>query len=175
MFFCRVKKYGAGDKIPKHRYGVYSKEWPLEREKIISETRTKLQTAFTKSQWEMMRNRRHCGSMDSLLKPVKEKSDKGLLANENSYKSVSKMLLNIHGGIKNNVQQPTKSTGILEPKMKTEALESSGTLMCTNKYKVNENRNQYRILTQGDRLNEKKLYWNTCRRFSKNLPSNIIN
>ncbi|GJQ66132.1 hypothetical protein Trydic_g4197 [Trypoxylus dichotomus] len=31
----RLQHFGDGDKIPYHRYGVYSKEWPIERRKLI--------------------------------------------------------------------------------------------------------------------------------------------
>ncbi|XP_060536773.1 dual specificity protein phosphatase CDC14C-like [Cylas formicarius] len=39
----RLQRYGEGDKIPKHRFGIYSKKWPIERETIIRETRRKFQ------------------------------------------------------------------------------------------------------------------------------------
>lgn len=37
----RVQHYGEGDKIPQHRYGIYSIEWPKERERLINEMQTK--------------------------------------------------------------------------------------------------------------------------------------
>ncbi|KAK4885945.1 hypothetical protein RN001_002216 [Aquatica leii] len=31
----RLQHFGDGDKIPHHKYGIYSKVWPIEREKLI--------------------------------------------------------------------------------------------------------------------------------------------
>lgn len=36
----RTEHFGGGDKIPKHKYGVYSKLWPLHRKKILAQIQT---------------------------------------------------------------------------------------------------------------------------------------
>lgn len=158
-----MKKYGAGDKIPKHRYGIYSKEWPKEREKLVNETKAKLQRAFTKSQWEVMNTRRNSTSIDSLLKPNTRKSVKSLLPSEPvGYKKVTKMILSIHGGISMNQKS---------------AKDISGTVFLPTGHKsdveqvneLNGNRGHFQNATQGDRLNEKKVYWNSSASFSRNL------
>lgn len=172
MHIFRVKKYGAGDRIPRHRYGIYSKEWPIEREKIINETRTKLQTAFTKSQWEKaLKIRKHSVSMDSITRPIKQyKSNKKILQNENvCYKDVSKMLLNIHSGDRCEKQNSKVKSGILvQPLLKNEAYKMENiedeNQMFVNRYS-NDNRIQYRNISQGDKLNEKKTYWHTGKPF----------
>lgn len=50
LFYSRLQHYGEGDKIPRHRYGIYSKQWPMEREKAIRDARQGIQTTFTRSQ-----------------------------------------------------------------------------------------------------------------------------
>lgn len=40
----RLQHFGDGDKIPHHRYGVYSKEWPLERRRLIFQAQKTLET-----------------------------------------------------------------------------------------------------------------------------------
>lgn len=35
MLHCRLQHFGEGDRIPHHKYGIYSKEWRNEREKLI--------------------------------------------------------------------------------------------------------------------------------------------
>lgn len=56
---------------------------------------------FTKSQWEIIKDRRHSTNMDSLIKPVKQQKFTKNLSNDTlGYKSVSKMLLSIHRGVR---------------------------------------------------------------------------
>lgn len=33
----RTEHFGGGDKIPRHKYGIYSKLWPLHRKKILAQ------------------------------------------------------------------------------------------------------------------------------------------
>lgn len=37
----RVQHYGEGDKIPQHKYGIYSIEWPKERDRLINQAKAK--------------------------------------------------------------------------------------------------------------------------------------
>ncbi|CAH1991276.1 unnamed protein product [Acanthoscelides obtectus] len=45
----RMRKFGASDKLPRHRYGIYSKQWPLDRERILVEARKKIQINLPRS------------------------------------------------------------------------------------------------------------------------------
>lgn len=35
MYNCRLEHFGEGDKIPKHKFGIYSKMWPIQRKKLL--------------------------------------------------------------------------------------------------------------------------------------------
>ncbi|KAK9884003.1 hypothetical protein WA026_004938 [Henosepilachna vigintioctopunctata] len=50
----RSKNYGDGDKIPRHKYGVYSKMWPVERAKILREVRRKYTAQYSVSDPEQI-------------------------------------------------------------------------------------------------------------------------
>ncbi|KAJ8925290.1 hypothetical protein NQ315_009119, partial [Exocentrus adspersus] len=65
----RALKYGDGDKIPKHKYGIYSKIWPKEREKLINGARKKIQKSFTKVQLEKLsKQKRLSMSLESVVR-----------------------------------------------------------------------------------------------------------
>lgn len=121
--------------------------------------------------------------MDSLLKPLKEqKCSKNLLPNETvGYKSVSKMLSSIHGGTRgdtnlNQQNAKNKSAITVQPKVNTayHRNETFQQINITNKYR-NENSAHFNVLTQGDKLNEKKVYWNSSRNFPRNLSPSVMN
>ncbi|KAL3287910.1 hypothetical protein HHI36_002367 [Cryptolaemus montrouzieri] len=45
----RCKHYGDGDKIPRHKFGIYSKIWPVERGKILREARRRYANQYSAS------------------------------------------------------------------------------------------------------------------------------
>lgn len=56
LFVCRLHHFGEGDKIPHHKYGIYSKEWPKEREKVIRHV-----------QRRRLENQGHCSRAKSVI------------------------------------------------------------------------------------------------------------
>ncbi|XP_022902571.1 dual specificity protein phosphatase CDC14C-like [Onthophagus taurus] len=49
----RMNHFGDGDKIPKFRFGVYSKEWPLERKRMIILAQKNIKNAEDKKKFRM--------------------------------------------------------------------------------------------------------------------------
>lgn len=154
----RVRKYGAGDKIPRHKYGVYSKEWPLEREKIIAEAKNKMQKTFTKPQLEQMpkkqiilTDRDSCPS-----NTMQQKMFKKLLPYENtSFKSVTKLLSSVRGIDKNSyIAYPTEVQHLTYNKSQ-KFLKFSKQIISSDVQK----KGTIKFTTQGDKLNEKKYSW----------------
>lgn len=93
----RTSKYGDNDKIPRHKYGIYSKLWPREREKIINEARKKIQKTFTKSQLEQLSKQKRLLTNPD-IDPSKQKKLLKMYDNDmNSHRTVSKLLSSIHG------------------------------------------------------------------------------
>ncbi|XP_050293486.1 dual specificity protein phosphatase CDC14C-like isoform X2 [Anthonomus grandis grandis] len=113
----RLQNYGEGDKIPRHKYGIYSKTWPMEREKAIRENRQKIQTKFTSVQLE------NCMQAQ---KKLKISSIERLLGTEaklypssgDSFKNISKLLCSMHG--LSRTQDPTHSHTKVRPQSRSE-------------------------------------------------------
>ncbi|KAG5879920.1 hypothetical protein JTB14_014393 [Gonioctena quinquepunctata] len=169
----RMKKYGSGDKIPRHKYGIYSKVWPIQREKIIAESRKKIQRSFTKSQMEKIsKQKKYSASMDSFSgKRKQEKVIKKLGLNEfTPYKSVSKLISSLHG-VSKNITQPAMSSLLqfnnAQPRIsaypKSEYEQRNNISFETDNHKrrrTDNDRNATRnAKTQGDKLNEIKAGW----------------
>lgn len=38
----RMRHYGDETRMPQHKYGIYSKQWPIDRSRIINDARKKL-------------------------------------------------------------------------------------------------------------------------------------
>nr|XP_023012477.1 dual specificity protein phosphatase CDC14B-like [Leptinotarsa decemlineata] len=160
----RIKKYGSDDKIPRHKYGIYSREWPLERERIIVEARRKIQKSFTKSQLEKIsKQKRYSASMDSFSKNSKQqKAVKKLGPNEIiPYKSVSKFISSFHGP--NRDPAPSNMSSIvqinrLQPKISNYPKSEYAEEKVTNHLKLREKQDTKNV-TQGDKLNEIKASW----------------
>lgn len=71
--------------------------WPRDREKIINETRKKIQKTFTKSQLEKLSKQKRFVTSPDLVTSKHEKLF-NIFGNEiNSHSSVSKLLSSIHG------------------------------------------------------------------------------
>ncbi|CAH1163818.1 unnamed protein product [Phaedon cochleariae] len=195
----RVRKYGAGDKIPKHKYGIYSKQWPIEREKIILEARKRIQSTFTKSQLDKLaRQKKISASVDAISRDIKQQRISKNPSAAISYKSVSKLINSAHGSVKS--QAPINMSTILPPPMRmnlesqlmsskpefvtheaVKSLDSTGSPHSNIKASSNkilrkftpEKRNK-NLTTQGDKLNEIKASWRHNKVLNNNLESTLL-
>ncbi|XP_017786552.1 PREDICTED: dual specificity protein phosphatase CDC14B-like [Nicrophorus vespilloides] len=78
----RLEHYGEGDKLPHHKYGIYSKMWQIERKKMIlmAHKRTLMEESknpqknFT--QYEIYRVKQREKELQNLFKKIKENEQK---------------------------------------------------------------------------------------------------
>ncbi|KAF7277897.1 hypothetical protein GWI33_009150 [Rhynchophorus ferrugineus] len=90
----RLQHYGEGDKIPRHKYGIYSNIWPAEREKLIKESRRNIQQQLSKMQSDnivQMKQKSKAFSVDKLINDAKNLKSSG-----DNFKSVCKLLSPVH-------------------------------------------------------------------------------
>ncbi|CAG9764811.1 unnamed protein product [Ceutorhynchus assimilis] len=92
----RLEKYGESNRIPRHKYGIYSKVWPTEREKLLRETRKKLQSSFTKSQLEALTQAQNTRKLITVEK-MSDNDSKIFPTTGDSFKNISKLLSSVHG------------------------------------------------------------------------------
>lgn len=82
----RVRHYGEGDKIPRHKYGIYSVQWPKDRERFLQ---------LTKRGPGPDEKKRQVQSAQSSSRPgirYHEFSKKKILQGREEFKGISKML-----------------------------------------------------------------------------------
>lgn len=89
----RVRHYGEGDKVPRHKYGIYSIEWPKEKERLIEAARKR------KEQWALSghepakEKKRQVQSANSRCTRYHEFPKKKILQNQDQeFKNISRML-----------------------------------------------------------------------------------
>lgn len=185
--YFRLHKYGTADKIPRHKYGIYSKQWPLEREKIISETRKKFQLNFMKSQVERIsQQKKISASVDSMAKAKQARSiGRATPTEPNFYKSISRLLSSVQGtnvverenptynGALTRISKPNLMRGNfeqsrLEPKnsMRSSKISQhsrqtySTSKSIVQKENAEDTYSQLKLkVSQGDRLNKIKAAW----------------
>lgn len=161
----RLQHFGDGDKIPHHRYGVYSKEWPIERRRLILQAQKSLDSQ-DKHLTRLKANspQRLSAPMSKPLSTHRSKrpeSEKRRTCphKEKEYQKIAKYILQPHNIADTNDDNDfDKSIKIIEPLYynvnlcnKFKELSNIGS---TNVKKVNERAESEK--TQGDRLNEIK-------------------
>lgn len=64
--------------MPQHKYGIYSKQWPIDRNKIISEARKKFRLSELNALREIDENQylRHVSKMLSKVRAVDDTKDR---------------------------------------------------------------------------------------------------
>ncbi|CAG9863305.1 unnamed protein product [Phyllotreta striolata] len=167
----RIRQYGA-DKIPKHKYGIYSKEWPMERERIITDAKRKIQDSFTSAQMERtLYRKRISSSTDSFTRNSVQVSRR--VGSSNSFK----MGINSKSQ-KSNQCEAKDASGMWEPVQAKfsnfSSVESHNAKKRRGEMCVQSNWNRNSQGTQGDKLNLIKANWgynmNEIRGYSSIIP-----
>ncbi|XP_030762540.1 dual specificity protein phosphatase CDC14B-like [Sitophilus oryzae] len=88
----RIEHFGEGDKIPRHKYGIYSKIWPTEREKMIKESRRTFRTCSRTEPENLLQMQKK----SKALSVDKLHTDSKILPSGDSFKNISKLLSSVH-------------------------------------------------------------------------------
>ncbi|KAK9687113.1 Dual specificity phosphatase, catalytic domain [Popillia japonica] len=162
----RLQHFDDGDKIPHHRYGVYSKEWPIERRRLILQAQKSLDCQDNNFARVKINSPQRLSAPP--IKPVtihkskRPESEKRRICSEREYQKVAKMLIKPYNTpmcVNDENQFSTKTIKIVEPMYYNinicNKLKELGNLDPSNMKKAREKVEAEK--TQGDRLNEIKI------------------
>ncbi|XP_019769764.1 dual specificity protein phosphatase CDC14C isoform X2 [Dendroctonus ponderosae] len=156
----RLQHYGEGDKIPRHRYGIYSKQWPVEREKAIRDARQSIQTTFTRSQIGTF-----VQGVDSRIFP----------SSGDNFKHIAKLLNSVHGFCQTEKEATEKRPTRVEKKLNcTLELAPKKPLITHSGKKLLVKAPYKHAASQGDKLNEIKMLRNQKPKVSKSVKCRHI-
>ncbi|KAI4468128.1 tyrosine specific protein phosphatase and dual specificity protein phosphatase [Holotrichia oblita] len=160
----RLQHFDDGDKIPHHRYGVYSKEWPIERRRLILQAQKTLDCQD--SHFARVKTNSPQRLSAPPIKPItihkskRPESEKRRICSEREYQKVAKMLMKPYNTpiINDENQFSTKNIKFVEPMYYN--INISNKLKELGNVEHNMKKTRDRIetdKTQGDRLNEIKI------------------
>ncbi|KAL1501126.1 hypothetical protein ABEB36_006511 [Hypothenemus hampei] len=164
----RLQHYGDIDKIPRHKYGIYSKLWSIERGKLIRETNKINQTSFGKWQMNNFMQTQNKRGINLNSEKLLKMNTKLIPGGSSSFKNISKLLTSVHGiqpsaSISRNLKDCQMTSHIVSRSEKSihcnlEVLPKKIVYKKPRKTVEKENNNQkQQIFSQGDKLNEIKL------------------
>lgn len=93
----RDKHYGMSDKIPRHKFGIYSKTWLVERNRAIREQKRKCFAQGTTSDTEYLRNRRYAVTSNKQTRQVYHRSKKKNIVENSCFDDISQFLKTVYG------------------------------------------------------------------------------
>ncbi|XP_072387293.1 dual specificity protein phosphatase CDC14B-like isoform X2 [Diabrotica undecimpunctata] len=168
----RLKQFGAVDAIPKHVYGIYSKEWLKDREKVIAETRRKLRPTLARTQLSKVSEKKISLSVDSFAKiPRTQKQSRRKMTEDNAHslKNFTKLL----GDVRVPNKRPStlgnsliRKTGYNSPNYNLAPSFGKSSFTSRNErvrfeqlFTPVPDKRKTQKITQGDRLNKIKASW----------------
>uniref|UniRef100_A0A6P7H6H0 Tyrosine-protein phosphatase cdc-14-like n=1 Tax=Diabrotica virgifera virgifera TaxID=50390 RepID=A0A6P7H6H0_DIAVI len=177
----RLRLFGAMDAIPKHAYGIYSKQWLRDREKIITETRRKLRPTLARTKISKVSEKNISLSVESFAKMSRiQKHNRRKMTEDNiqghPFKNFSKLLGDVRlqnkrpSTLGNNLNR--KTTVCNSPKYSIMPSFAKSSFTSRNERGRNEqlftpipDKRKAQKITQGDRLNQIKASWNSNKSF----------
>ncbi|XP_050503977.1 dual specificity protein phosphatase CDC14C-like [Diabrotica virgifera virgifera] len=177
----RLRLFGAMDAIPKHAYGIYSKQWLRDREKIITETRRKLRPTLARTKISKGSEKNISLSVESFAKMSRiQKHNRRKMTEDNiqghPFKNFTKLLGDVRlqnkrpSTLGNNLNR--KTTVCNSPKHSFIPSFAKSSFTSRNERGRNEqlftpipDKRKAQKITQGDRLNQIKASWNSNKPF----------
>ncbi|XP_044745852.1 uncharacterized protein LOC123307553 isoform X2 [Coccinella septempunctata] len=106
----RNKHYGEGEKIPRHKFGIYSKIWPVERNRILREARRKYSSQYSVSDPEhLAQTNKKLSTAIMRSKPPYFRSRMKNIKEGNCFEDISELLRTVYGLEKNKSRQHNRT------------------------------------------------------------------
>lgn len=107
----RSKHYGEGEKIPRHKFGIYSKIWPVERNRILREARRKYsnQQYSVSDPEHLAQTNKKFSSSTMRTKPPYFRFKMKNVKESNCFEDISDMLTTVYGLDKSKSRQQNRT------------------------------------------------------------------